>query len=85
MCSGLGSRWSTSTATAGIDLIQANGHVLDRARLVLRFAMRPTLLRNAGGDSEDVTDHAGTGSSGRCWGAVWPSATLTVTADPTSS
>ena len=31
------------------DLIQANGHVLDRARLGIPFAMRPTLLRNTGG------------------------------------
>ncbi len=31
------------------DLIQANGHVLDRARLGIPFAMRPTLLRNMGG------------------------------------
>ncbi len=28
------------------DLIQANGHVLDRARLGVPFAMRPTLLQN---------------------------------------
>lgn len=31
------------------DLIQANGHVLDRARLGVPFAMRPTLLQNEGG------------------------------------
>jgi enediyne biosynthesis protein E4 len=41
------------------DLIQANGHVLDRARLGVPFAMRPTLLRNTGGRFEDVADRAG--------------------------
>jgi enediyne biosynthesis protein E4 len=41
------------------DLIQANGHVLDRARLGAPFAMRPTLLRNTGGQFEDVADRAG--------------------------
>jgi hypothetical protein len=30
-----------------LDLLQANGHVLDRARLGLPFAMRPTLLAGA--------------------------------------
>src|SRR5262249_52600524 len=29
-----------------LDLLQVNGHVLDRARLGTPFAMRPTLLRN---------------------------------------
>ena len=37
-----------------LDLIQANGHVLDRARLGVPSAMRPTLLRNAGKQFEDV-------------------------------
>ena len=32
-----------------VDLLQANGHVLDRARLGVPLAMRPTLLRNRGG------------------------------------
>jgi hypothetical protein len=31
-----------------LDLVQANGHVLDRERLGVPFAMRPTLLRNDG-------------------------------------
>ncbi|WZP00457.1 CRTAC1 family protein [Isosphaeraceae bacterium EP7] len=31
-----------------LDLLQANGHVLDRARLGLPFAMRPTLLAGSG-------------------------------------
>jgi hypothetical protein len=31
------------------DMIQANGHVLDRRRLGVPFAMRPTLLRHQGG------------------------------------
>ena len=41
------------------DLIQANGHVLDRARLGVPFAMRPTLLQNVGPAFEDVTPAAG--------------------------
>jgi hypothetical protein len=32
-----------------LDLIQANGHVLDRARLGIPFEMRPTLLRGDAG------------------------------------
>ena len=42
-----------------LDLIQANGHVLDRARLGTPFAMRPTLLHNEGGRLVDVSDRAG--------------------------
>ena len=42
-----------------IDLMQANGHVLDRARLGIPFAMRPTLLRNTGGRFEDIARSAG--------------------------
>ncbi|WP_435008287.1 CRTAC1 family protein [Tundrisphaera lichenicola] len=42
-----------------LDLLQANGHVLDRARLGQPFAMRPTLLRNRGGRLADVTPEAG--------------------------
>jgi hypothetical protein len=41
------------------DLIQANGHVLDRARLRIPFAMRPTLLQNTGGRFLDVSSSAG--------------------------
>ena len=41
------------------DLIQANGHVLDRARLGIPFAMRPTLLRNTGAGFHEVTRIAG--------------------------
>jgi len=41
------------------DLIQANGHVLDRARLGIPFAMRPTLLHNTGGRFRDVTRSSG--------------------------
>ena len=47
------------------DLIQANGHVLDRARLGVPFPMRPTLLHNAGGRFRDV--------SALCWPLVRPS------------
>ena len=42
-----------------LDLVQANGHVLDRARLGVPFAMRPTLLRNSGGRFHDASDGAG--------------------------
>lgn len=41
-----------------LDLFQANGHVLDRARLGVPFAMRPTLLRNDGRRFMDVPDQA---------------------------
>jgi enediyne biosynthesis protein E4 len=41
------------------DLIQANGHVLDRARLGIPFAMRPTLLRNTDGVFQDAAEKAG--------------------------
>lgn len=37
-----------------VDLFQANGHVLDRERLGVPFAMRPNLLRNEGGRLVDV-------------------------------
>jgi len=42
-----------------LDLLQANGHVLDRARLGQPLAMRPTLLRNLGGRLADVAPSAG--------------------------
>ncbi len=42
-----------------LDLLQANGHVLDRARLGEPLAMRPLLLRNARGRFEDVSATAG--------------------------
>jgi hypothetical protein len=42
-----------------VDLIQTNGHVLDRAHLGTPFAMRPTLLRNAGPPLQDVSETAG--------------------------
>jgi hypothetical protein len=45
----------------GVDLLQTNGHVLDRARLGTPFAMRPTLLRNTGLPLQDVSESAG------CW------------------
>lgn len=41
------------------DLIQANGHVLDRARLGIPFAMRPTLLRNTGAGFQEISRGAG--------------------------
>ena len=42
-----------------VDLMQTNGHVLDRDRLGEPFAMRPTLLRNAGGTFQGIGDRAG--------------------------
>ena len=42
-----------------LDLIQANGHVLDRGRLGVPFAMRPTLLHNRSGRLEDAAATAG--------------------------
>ena len=42
-----------------LDLIQANGHVLDRERLGVPFAMRPLLLRGSGGRFVDVSQQAG--------------------------
>ncbi|WP_406697170.1 CRTAC1 family protein [Singulisphaera sp. Ch08] len=42
-----------------LDLLQANGHVLDRARLGVPFAMRPTVLRNAGRRFVDAGAGAG--------------------------
>jgi hypothetical protein len=42
-----------------LDLLQANGHVLDRVRSGVPFAMRPTLLRNEGGRFPDVASAAG--------------------------
>ncbi len=42
-----------------LDLLQANGHVLDRARLGVPTAMRPTLLRNEGGRLVDAAASAG--------------------------
>jgi enediyne biosynthesis protein E4 len=43
-----------------VDLMQTNGHVLDRARLGTPFSMRPTLLRNTGVPPlQDVSSTAG--------------------------
>ncbi len=42
-----------------LDLIQANGHVLDRERLGVPFAMRSLLLRGTGGRFADVSQQAG--------------------------
>src|SRR5262249_51243303 len=42
-----------------LDLIQTNGHVLDRARLGIPFAMRPTLLQNLGIPFDDVSARGG--------------------------
>jgi enediyne biosynthesis protein E4 len=42
-----------------LELVQANGHVLDRARLGTPLAMRPTILRKARSCFEDVSSTAG--------------------------
>jgi hypothetical protein len=42
-----------------LDLVQANGHVLNRERLGVPFAMRPLVLRNTGRHLVDVSDLAG--------------------------
>jgi hypothetical protein len=42
-----------------VDVLQANGHVLDRERLGVPFAMRPSLLRNVRIPLEDVSVTAG--------------------------
>lgn len=46
-------------ADGRLDLVQVNGHVLDRARLGAPFAMRPTLLHNVGRRFEEISDRAG--------------------------
>ena len=43
----------------GVDLLQTNGHVLDRERLGTPFTMPPTLLRNTGLPLEDASATAG--------------------------
>jgi len=42
-----------------LDLFQVNGHVLDRERLGVPFAMRPTLLRNEGRRFREVSEQGG--------------------------
>jgi enediyne biosynthesis protein E4 len=42
-----------------LDLLQGNGHVLDRERLGHPFAMKPTLLHNVGGRLVDASSTAG--------------------------
>jgi hypothetical protein len=56
---GFGIALADFDADGRLDLIQANGHVLDRARLGVPFAMVPTLLRNSGERFEDVTSQTG--------------------------
>ncbi|HEU5117054.1 MAG TPA: CRTAC1 family protein, partial [Isosphaeraceae bacterium] len=46
-------------ADGDLDLIQANGHVLDRTRLGEPLVMRAKALRNAGGRFQDASDRAG--------------------------
>ena len=56
---GFGVTLTDCDADGRLDLFQANGHVLDRARLGVPFAMRPTLLRNAGGKFADASTTGG--------------------------
>jgi enediyne biosynthesis protein E4 len=56
---GFGIALADFDADGHLDLIQANGHVLDRARLGTPFAMRPVLLRNRGDRFEDIAALAG--------------------------
>jgi hypothetical protein len=42
-----------------VDLLQTNGHVLDRERLGIPFAMRPTLLGNGGIPLQEMSATAG--------------------------
>ncbi|WP_165074109.1 CRTAC1 family protein [Paludisphaera rhizosphaerae] len=46
-------------ADGRIDLLQANGHVLDRARLGVPFAMRPILLQGRAGGFDDASKRGG--------------------------
>ena len=68
-----------------LDLIQTNGHVLDRVRLGTPLAMRPTLLHKIGDGSTMSPIDGADGSTGRSWAEAWPSATSTATAGPTWS
>ena len=56
---GFGVALADFDADGRLDLLQANGHVLDRARLGQPFAMRPTLLRNVEGRLVDAGSSAG--------------------------
>ena len=46
-------------ADGRVDLLQADGHVLDRERLGIPFAMAPLLLRGGDGGFQDVSRRAG--------------------------
>lgn len=46
-------------ADGSLDLVQANGHVLDRQRLGVPFAMRPTILRGTRARFTDASPSAG--------------------------
>ena len=66
-----------------LDLVQTNGHVLDRARLGIPQAMRPTLLQGQGNRLADVSHSGGSMvSARRSWAAAWPSAISTATVGP---
>ncbi|HEV3162780.1 MAG TPA: CRTAC1 family protein, partial [Isosphaeraceae bacterium] len=58
-CLGFGVTLTDFDADGHLDLVQANGHVLDRARLGIPFAMKPIVLRNTGGRLADVSATAG--------------------------
>ena len=56
---GFGVALADFDADGRLDMLQANGHVLDRARLGQPFAMKPTLLRNVDGRLVDAAEAAG--------------------------
>jgi len=56
---GFGVALADFDSDGGLDLLQANGHVLDRDRLGVASAMRPTLLRNRAGRLADAAPGAG--------------------------
>lgn len=55
-------------ADGRLDLVQANGHVQDRERLGIPFAMPPTVLRGLGSALRDVSEIAGPRASRRVLG-----------------
>ncbi len=56
---GFGVALADFDADGRLDLLQANGHVLDRARLGPPLAMSPSLLRNSGGKLVNAAEGAG--------------------------
>ena len=82
---GFGVALADFDADGRLDLIQANGHVLDRARLGTPFAMRRCSCATEASDSRISPIKPAIGSSGRSWAEAWPLVTSTTTAGPMSS